>query len=230
MANTIYTKEIGIRLKIARQDMDLTKKDVCEAFGLTNVRYYSQLESGFANITLQHIERCVTCYNLNPNWLIIGQGSMFLNGTDTRATQAADLMDRLQPTEKAGDRLSKLEERIEALESATDFAISNLEKRLTQAIQQHGKALEQVQQELGYNPATTESVREQIEELRQLLKLTQGKVDSMDAAASRHLQRIDKKIAEVSHQSDINIEQVAALLKEKPRKPHWWEVLPSLWK
>lgn len=220
MANTIYTKEIGIRLKIARQDMDLTKKDVCEAFGLTNVRYYSQLESGFANITLQHIERCVTCYNLNPNWLIIRQGSMFLNGTDTRATQAADLLDRLQPTEEADDRLSKLEERIEALESATDFAISNLEKRLTQAIQQHGKALEQVINDIGHDTTTTQTVREAIAELRQ----------AFHAVDRDRLGKLERRISEVSHQSDINIEKLAALLKEKPKKPHWWEVLPSLWK
>lgn len=39
---------------------------------------YSSYENGTNNVPLQLIEKLITAYNVNANWLIAGKGEMFI--------------------------------------------------------------------------------------------------------------------------------------------------------
>lgn len=70
-------KEIGQRLKEARDTLNLPMSKFGKAIGLTDASI-SQYENGHRTITPRSMKEIVREYNINKDWLRTGKGQMFI--------------------------------------------------------------------------------------------------------------------------------------------------------
>lgn len=70
--------ESALRMKYAREHFNLTQTDFANSLGFGN-SYISEMEKGERNISQNVLVSLAKVYNISPTWVLLGQGSMFLN-------------------------------------------------------------------------------------------------------------------------------------------------------
>jgi transcriptional regulator with XRE-family HTH domain len=73
--------EIGERLKIIRKKLSLNQKNLTKELGLSQ-GLYSNYESGRVKLSGKLIALLSIKFNINPDWLLTGEGEMFKADTD----------------------------------------------------------------------------------------------------------------------------------------------------
>lgn len=77
----MYNKEdVGIRLKKFRESLKITQASISEQLDIPQSTY-SKYELGKLDVNMQSLENIQKLHNLNINWLLFGQGEMYLNST-----------------------------------------------------------------------------------------------------------------------------------------------------
>ena len=66
------------RLKHLRQTLNLSQKDFAKNVFIST-SYYTLLETGKRNIKDSFLDSICTIYHVNKDWLVTGQGEMFIN-------------------------------------------------------------------------------------------------------------------------------------------------------
>jgi len=69
--------EIGERLKTFRKHLKLSQEEFGNKINISQ-KSLSAIERGDRRLYAELIEKISKTYNLNPNWLILGKGDMFL--------------------------------------------------------------------------------------------------------------------------------------------------------
>jgi transcriptional regulator with XRE-family HTH domain len=87
------------RLEEIRRDLGLSKAQMADLMGI-EASYYSHIlkGEGKGNLRLEHLERLLNDANVNPLWLITGEGEKYLGKTQ-------DLEMRGEPTEEEVEQL-----------------------------------------------------------------------------------------------------------------------------
>lgn len=75
--------DIHIKIKEIRKKLNLSQLEMGEILGIKQSSY-SHLESGDTLPTLEHIYIMVKKHNINPLWLFIGIGDMFINNNNAK--------------------------------------------------------------------------------------------------------------------------------------------------
>jgi transcriptional regulator with XRE-family HTH domain len=70
--------ESALRMKYAREHFKIKQKDFAHSLGFRN-SYISAIEAGDRNISQSVLVSLAKVYNISPTWVLLGQGSMFLN-------------------------------------------------------------------------------------------------------------------------------------------------------
>jgi transcriptional regulator with XRE-family HTH domain len=70
------------RLEEIRQDLGLSKAQMAELMGI-EASYYSHIlkGEGKGNLRLEHLERLLNDANVNPLWVMTGEGEKYLGKT-----------------------------------------------------------------------------------------------------------------------------------------------------
>jgi len=76
-------KELNKRLKLIRKALGLTQKEMSNMMGVS-LRVYQYYEKGEQKPTYEKLVPLVEKFNINGNWLLTGQGEMFLNGSSQK--------------------------------------------------------------------------------------------------------------------------------------------------
>lgn len=66
------------RLKNFRTHLNIQQGEFCQKLGIKQGSY-SDIERGRNSVSFQVLKKCIEEFNLNPNWLMTGIGSMFLD-------------------------------------------------------------------------------------------------------------------------------------------------------
>ena len=72
---------LGKRLQIARKKLQLSQENMASQIGIS-YRAYTSYERGDRNPSIEFLEKLVTKFNINLNWLIAEQGEMFIQHYD----------------------------------------------------------------------------------------------------------------------------------------------------
>ncbi len=99
------------RLAQLIEELGLLKKDFAESIGVSTGNLSDWL-SGKTEPSAKPLSRISETYKVNLNWLIVGNGSMFLE-TTTIADQRAVYGKKKKPE---GDPVTQLQERLEQVE------------------------------------------------------------------------------------------------------------------
>lgn len=83
---------IGDRLKLLREHLNLSKKEFAQLMGVDNSQY-TKIESGALNLTVAHAMELCSNSNVNFNWILTGKGGML------RANELSDASDDIQNVE-----------------------------------------------------------------------------------------------------------------------------------
>ncbi len=67
----------GIRLKEVRKILKITQKQLAERLELSQ-SLIGGIENGDNNLTSEHVIKLHDVFNINPNWLLVGRGDMFI--------------------------------------------------------------------------------------------------------------------------------------------------------
>jgi transcriptional regulator with XRE-family HTH domain len=68
------------RLEEIRQELRLNKSQFARAMGIDPHYYYGILQGkGKANLRMEHVERLMDYANVNPVWLLTGEGEKYVN-------------------------------------------------------------------------------------------------------------------------------------------------------
>lgn len=70
-------KEVGERIKLIRDYYGLSQKDFASEFNVKQ-RVYSYYESGEREPSLAIISQICDVFNVNPCWLVTGEGNMLV--------------------------------------------------------------------------------------------------------------------------------------------------------
>lgn len=82
--------EIKDRLKLFRRDKDLTQEDLATQTAISRT-YISTVEAGRQDPSFAFIKTLSKTYNLSIDWLLTGEGSMFLPSTSSATVPAEAL-------------------------------------------------------------------------------------------------------------------------------------------
>ena len=82
--------EIKDRLKLFRRDKDLTQEDLATQTAISRT-YISTVEAGRQDPSFSFIKTLSKTYNLSIDWLLTGEGSMFLPSTSSATVPAEAL-------------------------------------------------------------------------------------------------------------------------------------------
>lgn len=76
------------RLKYVRKELGLTQKGFAEKLGITQAAL-NEIEHGRSGLTKSRISQIAHVFNVNPEWLTLGQGPIFLEGKTPDEEDAA---------------------------------------------------------------------------------------------------------------------------------------------
>ena len=72
-------KDIRTRLKLLRHTLDMTQSQFAEVMGITQSTY-AYIEKGHrASITLDQLLILNKKLDINPNWILLGEGDMYMS-------------------------------------------------------------------------------------------------------------------------------------------------------
>jgi transcriptional regulator with XRE-family HTH domain len=71
-------KNIAERLKLVRKSLKLTQKQLADIIGISQ-GFYANIEKSRYKIDHEHIIQLSNNFNINPTWLLTGEGEMFLD-------------------------------------------------------------------------------------------------------------------------------------------------------
>jgi transcriptional regulator with XRE-family HTH domain len=75
-------KDIRARLKLLRHTLDMTQSQFAKIMGITQSTY-AYIEKGHrASITLDQLLILNEALGINPNWILLGHGEMYLGEKD----------------------------------------------------------------------------------------------------------------------------------------------------
>jgi SOS-response transcriptional repressor LexA len=74
---------VGDRLKEARQSLGLKQTEIANILGI-NSNFLSNIERGAKSPSKKLIETLSSAYKINANWLLTGEGDMFVGGTSIK--------------------------------------------------------------------------------------------------------------------------------------------------
>lgn len=78
------------RLKLLRKELQLTQEEFAKSIGLGKSSI-AMIETGERTLLDRHIKLICTLWNVNPNWLVYGNGQMF-NSSNTLNSNNIDLI------------------------------------------------------------------------------------------------------------------------------------------
>ena len=83
------------RLKMVRQTLNLTQKNFAKSVFIST-SHYTLIETGNRTIKDSFLDSLCKIYNVNKDWLVTGQGDMFLNEPpDVKLEELMDIFKRL---------------------------------------------------------------------------------------------------------------------------------------
>lgn len=82
MENRDFIKDIPERLKAIRRALSLNQSEVIKKTGI-NQSFYSDIENGKKTPSFDFIVRIAEVYNISLDYLILGEGAMFLKDKET---------------------------------------------------------------------------------------------------------------------------------------------------
>lgn len=82
--------DVGLRIKAVRQQLRLQQKEMAAVLQMA-ASYLSEIEGGKANPGPEFFLKLVYDYNVNPNYLFLGTGEMFLGSESTIKAEEFDL-------------------------------------------------------------------------------------------------------------------------------------------
>ena len=85
----VVDPEIGVRIKILRESLGLSQKDISEKAEINRV-YMNRIESGKYNPSFNAIYNILTKFNVSIDWLLTGKGQMFLIDEDNAINKLKD--------------------------------------------------------------------------------------------------------------------------------------------
>lgn len=71
----------SVNLKLLREDLGLSQRDFAKKLMLSDATI-SRIEKGERNVTVRVLNQICKEFNVNKNWLITGEGSMYNNVDD----------------------------------------------------------------------------------------------------------------------------------------------------
>ena len=94
----------GHRLQIARKKLQLSQEDISTQIGIS-YRAYSSYEREDRKPPIDFLEKLITKFDMNLNWLVTGQGEMFINqqpslNNDELEQKVVDVMKKYGVIEK----------------------------------------------------------------------------------------------------------------------------------
>lgn len=97
--NKKTTPDSALRLKKARETLKLTQVKFSQPLDFKN-SYISEMEAGDRNISKNVLIKLANVYNLNPTWILLGTGNMFLNEKHIDLQNQEINLDQLEPALK----------------------------------------------------------------------------------------------------------------------------------
>jgi len=70
-------EKVGERLKLIRQNLKLTQKEMADLLGVT-LNAYQRYEMGARSLSLEKLKILMEKLNVNLNWLLTGKGEPFI--------------------------------------------------------------------------------------------------------------------------------------------------------
>ncbi len=140
----------GKRLKDLRKALKISQGDIAKALNVSPVTI-SRYETEVMSPSLDIIQRIISVYNINANWLITGEGSMFM-GEDEPCRPKRDKPKNEETSEEyrqeleralkeAQDELGRLRERNSKLREENQELNDEIKERFREIIGLQGKLL-----------------------------------------------------------------------------------------
>lgn len=109
VGNFFWIFMVGDRLKQAMKVLGLTQQDVSDSIGISRA-YVSQLINEKYQITKTIALALKSEFNLNPTWLLTGEGEMFLAKTYKSIGPASveDMVNTVEPLDKSQKKINHL--------------------------------------------------------------------------------------------------------------------------
>jgi len=86
--NNKGNNDVSLRFKEVREIFKLTQKKFADKLSITN-SYISEIESG-KNISSNVTRRLAEAFKVSPNWLLLGEGPMFIKGNQNNGAGYGD--------------------------------------------------------------------------------------------------------------------------------------------
>lgn len=77
---------IGLRIKQLRKTLDVSQQEFVDGLDISRAAL-SQIEGNIINLSLELLTKIVSKYNISADWVISGQGNMFLDNLDATKPQ-----------------------------------------------------------------------------------------------------------------------------------------------
>jgi transcriptional regulator with XRE-family HTH domain len=94
-------KDIRTRLKLLRHTLEMTQSQFAKIMGITQSTY-AYIEKGHrASITLDQLLILHDKLDINPNWVLLGEGNMYIS-----EQQGKYVVNKIEEMDKIGSQLS----------------------------------------------------------------------------------------------------------------------------
>lgn len=107
--NTSEVNEIGERLVLLRKQLNITQGDFAKSLGFATGNGLSMIERGKSNLQESHLKILEFTYNINREWLLTGEGQMFLTDSHNAFKNENMLIDKvLEMVERKDKQMQQL--------------------------------------------------------------------------------------------------------------------------
>ena len=100
--------QYGDRIKTARKQLGISQKDLAAGLGITQASM-SEIERNKIGLSLSTFEKLVYTYNINPYFLMRGEGEIFGVSSEIQVEPVSDLEQIKLTLAQLVDRVAKLE-------------------------------------------------------------------------------------------------------------------------
>nr|DAW47272.1 MAG TPA: Repressor protein CI [Caudoviricetes sp.] len=158
IVNNIYMDEIRYRLKLLRENLSLTQKELSQILMIKQASY-SAIETGRRELTDRNISLLCNTFHVNPTWLREGIGEMFLNQS-TKNSFILSLTDNTDSTPY--DTNKTLPEHHQGITLQSKYNKSEVTQRFLIALEQlkiQGTSYSEVANKIGASTSLVSEIR-----------------------------------------------------------------------
>jgi transcriptional regulator with XRE-family HTH domain len=87
----MHNETIGDRIKLIRKSKGLSQAEFAETLSLTQ-GFISKVEINRAQFTIEHVVAIAHIYNIDLNWLLVGEGKVL---TDQKVGSVVEMIDNM---------------------------------------------------------------------------------------------------------------------------------------